>query len=152
MHLPSAEQAEALGQTSKGSQVQLVLFLALSPTQVVLLSQYPGLPLHFNTSLTTCPFHPLWICTHCRLYLKQSKHRIIKGKQVQKPARQPSSLHTFIFHTEIWKIAFTHWTVATILACVGHAYLHTFLTRHNNRWFYKRCLFRHSGWEQPNTR
>lgn len=58
-----------------------MFFLALSPIQVALLSQYPRLPLHSNMLLTTCPFYPLWICTHCRAYLKQSKHRIIKGKQ-----------------------------------------------------------------------
>lgn len=80
----SAEQAEALGQTPKGSQVQLMFFLALSPTQVALLSQYPGLLLHSNMLLTTCPFYPLWIHTHCKQYLKQSKYRIIKGKQEQK--------------------------------------------------------------------
>lgn len=110
-----------------------MFFLALSPIQVALLSQYPRLPLHSNMLLITCPFYPLWICTHCRPYLKQSKHRIIRGKKEQKPACQPWSLYIFIFHTEIWKISFTHWTVATILACVGHASLHTFLTRHKQQ-------------------
>lgn len=57
-----------------------MFFLALSPTQVSLLSQYPGLPLHSNMLLTTCPFYPFWICTHCRPDLK---HRIIKGKQAR---------------------------------------------------------------------
>ena len=79
-----------------------MFFLALSPTQVYLLVVHPELPLHSNMSLTMFPFYPgacnsLWICKHCRPYLKKSKDRTIESKQ-QRADANASAIITSVPH------------------------------------------------------
>lgn len=98
-----------------------------------------------STYVSTCP----WWCSHsiqvyaipcefvCTVDHILNRDRITEVKQQRAEtnvsALITSALHTFIFHTETWKISFTHWTVATIPACVGHTSLHTFLTKHKQQ-------------------